>query len=336
MLSQALTSTVATLLVLRSYMGIDELELEIPGYDSGLEKNTIEISCVRDRLLIDLFMDIGNHAKEDQVILRGSGLNHLFHSDTLASLAECRVAITTGAAKIPTGKQNLNLTVVVDKSGSISVVGDGHDGDQVNHLIDQAQHVLGQLETAGPTTTLKDISIVSKQDIIQLRKWNGTGLELKNQCLHDAVLDVASMYPTKTAIATREQCFTYRDLDLGSAILARCLMDRGIANGATVPMCFEKSALVPVIMMAVVRAGAAFIPLDPSNPDERLRTILHESEAKFVITSTTQSERIAAFGVDVEVVDENTLTSHADVDDARPLATVTPDDLAYIIYTSGK
>lgn len=88
-------------------------------------------------------------------------------------------------------------------------------------------------------------------------------------------------------------------------------------------------------MMAVMRAGAAFIPLDPGNPDERLRTILNESEANLAITSTAQSERIAAFRIDVEVVEENSLTSQVDVDDARPLAMVTPDDLAYVIYTSG-
>lgn len=336
MSSRPLTSTVATLLVLRSYMGTDELELELDvnDQDSAREKNKIEISCARDRLLTDIFTEIGKCAKEGEVILRGSGLSHLFQLNFLAPSAECRVAIVRGRMGNSI-ERDLDLTLVVDNSGSISVIGDGYDADQMGCLIDQVKIAASQLEIAGPAATVQKISLVSDQDMALLRKWNGAQLEVNNQCLHDAVLDIARMYPTKTAIATRQQNFNFQDIDDKSAILARHLIDRGFTKGATIPICFEKSALVPIIMMAIMRAGAAFIPLDSNNPDTRLRTILVESEAKIVITSTTQAERFTTFGIDVEVVDDEFFTRNADVDNTCQLATVSPDDLAYIIYTSG-
>jgi hypothetical protein len=335
MMSQALLSRVASLLVLSAHTGFEEPEIEIDSHDLDSQKQTVTISCAGDRLLIDLFRDVKDYENR-AMLLHGAALRHLFRPDYLASPAGYRLAIITGVAhESPPENKALGLTLIVDSTGTVSAVGEKQERAQVARLVDQIQHVAEQLATTWPKAVVKDICFISTQEMEMLQNWNRGTLGCQHQCLHDAVLKMASIYPTKTAIVSRDQCFSYRDLDFKSSLLAHGLIDRGIRPGATVPICFEKSGFVPIAMIAVMRAGAAFIPLDPGHPDERLQAILAESRSKLVITSQTQAKRIGALGVDIQVVDEDAV-SYLNVHNPGSLPTVAPEDLAYVIYTSGK
>ncbi|MEM8932317.1 MAG: condensation domain-containing protein, partial [Acidobacteriota bacterium] len=141
-------------------------------------------------------------------------------------------------------------------------------------------------------------------------------------------------------VAEHTGSLTYRALLDRSARLARRLIaEHGIRRGDRVALCLERSIEAAVAFLAVLRAGAAYVPIDPSYPTERLRVTVEDCGARILLASARLADRglgaLLPDGVEILVLDRDFDALTADGDATPPAVDVSSLDVAYIIYTSG-
>ena len=140
--------------------------------------------------------------------------------------------------------------------------------------------------------------------------------------------------PTAPAVTAGEDTYSYAEVEARANRLARALRDAGADPDHIIGLCLDRTADLPIAMLAILKAGAAFLPLDPSHPPERLRLMLTDADVRIVVTSSALRGALPPFAGTIWCLDElwprfDALPRHA-VDGGA-----TPDNLAYVIYTSG-
>ncbi len=147
--------------------------------------------------------------------------------------------------------------------------------------------------------------------------------------------------PSAVAVRWREQVLTYKKLNERANQVAHCLRARGIAPDTTVGVCLERSPDLIVALLGVLKAGAAYVPLDPDYPAARLAFMLGDSGARLVVTqdrvARRMDERLDGSLSAQSVQAERLLLESIDQDTPKQNLTPVnrPADLAYVIYTSG-
>ncbi|MGV9637978.1 amino acid adenylation domain-containing protein [Nocardia rhamnosiphila] len=150
--------------------------------------------------------------------------------------------------------------------------------------------------------------------------------------LHDILSATARRHPDATAVRSGDTTLTYRELEQHADALARRLIERGAGPETFVALALPRSAELTVAMWAVARTGAAFVPLDPANPPERLAELLADSRSALGITVETVVPHLPAT-VDWLIADL-THTPESGTEPVTP-AGLHPGNAAYLIYTSG-
>jgi nocardicin nonribosomal peptide synthetase NocA len=136
--------------------------------------------------------------------------------------------------------------------------------------------------------------------------------------------------PDAPAIVHGDDVVTYAALDARATAIASALAARGVGRGAVVAVCMGRSPLLVAALLGIHRAGAAFLCLEGSDPDERLRGMVSECSAPLVVTDGRSADRAACLGVPL------LLASEVDAPvEAATHVSVCAEDLAYVIYTSG-
>jgi amino acid adenylation domain-containing protein len=150
--------------------------------------------------------------------------------------------------------------------------------------------------------------------------------------LNDLLDKTAERFSDSPAVSFNDQHLNYRQLRESSNQLALNLQDKGIKAGDIVAVSMDRSADMLVTLLAILRTGAVYIPLDPSYPVDRIEFMLEDSLAKFLLVSKKYSNhyRFGAVELVVEVLKETSKTEHN-----TPFRRVLSSDLAYILYTSG-
>ncbi|MFD7136488.1 amino acid adenylation domain-containing protein [Streptomyces sp. NPDC059894] len=172
-----------------------------------------------------------------------------------------------------------------------------------------------------------------------LTEWSGPRAAFPDTAtVHALVADRAAQRPDAIALEHGERRLTYRELDERAGRLARHLQERGIGPGTLVAVCLDHGTDLVCALLGVLKSGAAYVPLDPAYPAERLRYMVEDSAAPVVITQTAYEGLFAsgpaglfASGPAVLAVDREWPAG----DGAAPVAAGGPLDLAYVIYTSG-
>ncbi|MBL6449613.1 amino acid adenylation domain-containing protein [Fulvivirga sp. 29W222] len=142
----------------------------------------------------------------------------------------------------------------------------------------------------------------------------------------------AAHTPNAVALRFEGEELTYRALNEQANLLANVLLAAG-GKGAKVPVCVDRSFDLIVSILAILKSGAVYVPLDETFPDSRINVILQEIDASVALVSKTNNERFAKFGnLTVIDPDRNNLDSESD---KNPGFDVDADSVAYIIYTSG-
>ncbi|MEU9740841.1 amino acid adenylation domain-containing protein [Micromonospora chersina] len=147
-------------------------------------------------------------------------------------------------------------------------------------------------------------------------------------CLHRMVAAQAARTPEAEAVRHGDRALSYRQLDEAANRLARVLLRRGVTREDRVGVCLPRTPELVVALLAVLKAGAAYVPLDPAYPPARVAFMATDSGVRLVLTRADLAGRFPATAVAVDRLDP--------VEDATdPAAPSTPEDLAYVIYTSG-
>jgi amino acid adenylation domain-containing protein len=149
---------------------------------------------------------------------------------------------------------------------------------------------------------------------------------------------VVAAEPTRVAVRGPDACLSHGELSARADDLARRLRDLGVQPGDLVGQCLERSASLVVAALAIVRAGAAYVAIDPMYPAERVRWMLNDSGATAVVSDASTAARLGTFGDRPAVVvapgGELPEESRPGGDEPLPGPPL-PSDLAYVVYTSG-
>ncbi|PVH90162.1 acetyl-CoA synthetase-like protein [Periconia macrospinosa] len=122
-------------------------------------------------------------------------------------------------------------------------------------------------------------------DFEKIWGWNSTVPKTMEQCVHKLIRTKAQTTPDAPAICSWDGEMTYGELDELSSRLAGHLVQLGVKPEDMVPLCFEKTMWTVVAMLAVLKAGGAFVPLDPEHPKSRHEEILRQTDATLVLAS---------------------------------------------------
>ncbi|GAA3212596.1 amino acid adenylation domain-containing protein [Dactylosporangium siamense] len=182
---------------------------------------------------------------------------------------------------------------------------------------------------ADPDLRLSDVDLLApgeREDLV--RPPRRVGLP-DGATLPALIARTAAERPGAVAVTFDGRDLTYADLDARSAALAGHLRRLGVTRGDLVAVCAERSHDLVVALLAVLRAGAAYVPLDPEYPPERLAFMLADAAAPVVLTQARLAGSLPPSDATVVVLDDPLPPCDPPPDD------LTPDDVAYVIYTSG-
>lgn len=202
--------------------------------------------------------------------------------------------------------------------------------------------MLGHFETlldsalGNPDTPVGMLNLLPKQEWLRLiRSFNATGVEYDlARPLHAWIEAQAARTPEAIALTFEGAHLSYRELEQRGNQLANYLRAAGIGRGDVVAVCMERSLELVIALLATLKAGAAYLPLDPALPSERIHFMLEDAAPVFILTQTACLARLPEQAIPFLALDADwsrvtgMSATKADIE-------VKPQDSAYVIYTSG-
>ncbi|MDB9346326.1 non-ribosomal peptide synthetase [Nodularia spumigena] len=179
---------------------------------------------------------------------------------------------------------------------------------------------------------ISDLSLLTAQEEELLINWNATSREYPtHECIHELFAAQVERTPDEIALIFGEECFTYRELNIKANQLAHYLQGLGVKPEIPVGICLERSPEMVIGILAILKAGGFYVPLDPAYPEARLQYILDDAKVGVMLTQrrkgAKEERKIFCWDFDWESIGEYPITN--------PVTDVTPGNLAYLIYTSG-
>jgi amino acid adenylation domain-containing protein len=194
---------------------------------------------------------------------------------------------------------------------------------------------------ADPDCRLSRMRLLAAEDRERmLGSWNDTRAHYPSElCIHQLFEAQVERSPDAVAVAYESERLSYRQLNDAANRLAHYLRERGVAPDARVAICAERGIEMVVGLLGIMKAGGAYLPLDPSYPQERLAHMLRDSEPVLILTTAGASGALAHCSVPTARVDLRTDAArwnHHSTDNLNPQTIgLAPHHLAYVIYTSG-
>lgn len=185
--------------------------------------------------------------------------------------------------------------------------------------------------TVGYNTPLIEITAVSANEAERLRDWSQSALPAAtDSTLHQLVLATAERHPDREAVLATDGSLTYRELAVRSAAIAAGLAAAGVGKSSAVGVLFPRRRDLLCALLGVLRAGAAYIPLDATTPDARLTGMINDARCDHLLIPAELADQRHVLPVASLVIDD-LLSS----DGSPPDHLATPDDAAYVLFTSG-
>ncbi|WP_421841963.1 amino acid adenylation domain-containing protein [Mycobacterium sp.] len=211
---------------------------------------------------------------------------------------------------------------------------DVFDAERIQTLIEWLRRVLVVM-TADPGRSLLSLDVLDEVEHAQLDQWGNRAVLARpvTSAVSVPVLFAAQVgrAPEAVAVSFEGASVTYRELDEAANRLAHLLVGRGVGAGERVALLLERSAEAVVAMLAVLKTGAAYVPIDPVVPDARIEFMLADAAPIVAITMAGLADRLDGFDLGVVDIGDPGIDSYPGTGLAAPAA----DEVAYIIYTSG-
>jgi amino acid adenylation domain-containing protein len=188
---------------------------------------------------------------------------------------------------------------------------------------------------AAPDERLSKFSLLTEAEVQQLVEWNSTRSEYaREMCVHTAFEEQVTRTPNQTAIIYRESQLSYCELNELANRVGRNLVKMGVRPGTLVGISLNRSFEMVIALLGILKAGAAYVPLDPTYPEQRLGFLVEDSQVNVVVTTHEFAELWKQYPVDTLAFDVESLS--ADAEDAGSLSVpFSAEDRMYVIYTSG-
>ncbi len=254
---------------------------------------------------------------------------------SLPGLQSSRVPLHTRTAKCDVW---LSLTEADGMlQGELEYSTDLFDAETMARLARHYRELLAGA-VADPVRPLSELPVLEAAERHRIiAEWNDTARAYPSKTAHVLFEDQARRTPDAPAVILDDRRLSYRELNRRANQLARHLGTLGVGPEVLVGVCLDRSLELMVALLAILKAGGAFVPLDPEYPRERLAFMLDDTRAPVILTLQPLRDRFAASreeGRHVLCLDTDwpTIARHSDADSARSSDS---EHIAYVIYTSG-
>ncbi|MBL3549988.1 non-ribosomal peptide synthetase, partial [Chryseobacterium sp. KMC2] len=215
--------------------------------------------------------------------------------------------------------------------------------ETIVRMADSYQFLLNQMVKSGTgNTRINELSLIAEKESKQIVDvWNNTQKGYQDKfTIHQLFENQVEMTPDTTALVYQNIRLSYRELNERANRLANHLINEyHLQPDDLVPLCLERSEDTIIAILAVMKAGAAYVPMDPSYPAERFNHIVKDTEARVVLTQKNGVNTLIESSLgkaELIVLDSEKVIEKLDQSNSgNPAAKVSPDNLAYVIYTSG-
>lgn len=208
---------------------------------------------------------------------------------------------------------------------------------QAQNMADTFEKIVDSIVAAsGPDCTVGKLDVFTLSSRRQIMDMNSELPAPIGRCVHEVIHDQALSRPRSTkAVEGWDGSFTYQEFDKITDQLAAHLQNIGITTETFVPILFEKSSWAIVSMIAIMKAGGAYIPLDPKHPQTRLQELITDVGATVVLCSRNHHGKASEVASITIIVDQRSIRKLALPNGSKPKSIVSPDHAAYCLFTSG-
>ncbi|MEL4012530.1 amino acid adenylation domain-containing protein, partial [Bacillus velezensis] len=201
-----------------------------------------------------------------------------------------------------------------------------------NHFVSVLREI-----SNNPEVPLNQIDILTDDERhLLLGQFNQTETVYpKDKTIQQLFMEQADRTPERTAVVCGHETLTYRELNERSNQIARLLLQKGVQPETIVGIMADRSPEMIAGMIGIIKAGAAYLPIDPDYPEERLQYLMKDSGTKLLLTQEHLIEKIPftdTMGISVIALDDERI---AKAEKTNVTVRNKPSDLAYVIYTSG-
>ena len=233
-------------------------------------------------------------------------------------------SISTNTAKFDL---TMELTPVEDGM-KVRMEFDGAKYDEIlmDRLVSAYVRILEQLDRE----SVSEIDVMSQEEYHKvIEEFNDTYVEYPGEkCVHELFAEQVTRTPDKIALIFEGKKFTYRQLDEMSNILAHYLREKGVKRNDVVPIIARRSWHVIVAMLGVMKAGGAYMPVDPNYPEDRIEYMLEETKSKIILSYGYMGKNYNTELVELENINYSTSSS-------KVISINSINDSCYVLFTSG-
>lgn len=204
-------------------------------------------------------------------------------------------------------------------------------GEAAERILDHLVAILRGI-AAEPTVEVRLLPMLTAGEQILLHhEWNRTGRTVAPSTIQAAFEQAVDAHPQQAALTGAGRTLSYAELDRAASAVAARLRQEGVGRGDIVGLSLDRSLELVIGLLGILKAGAAYLPLDPDYPAERLESCVRDSGVALVITQRRHVHRFVHAGSSPLLIEDIGSTDVAE----RERAPGMPEDLAYMIYTSG-
>jgi amino acid adenylation domain-containing protein len=238
------------------------------------------------------------------------------------------------------GTSKFDLTLFMEDSQQGLVATCEYNTDLFN--ADNVTRMLGHFQTllesvvSNPQQRISDLQLLTPSEVQQLLvEWNDTKTDYpQDKCIHELFEAQVEKTPDAIAVVFENQQLTYRELNNRANQLGHYLQKLGVKPEVIVGVCMKRSSEMLIALLAILKVGGAYLPLDPAYPQERLTFMVGDSQSKVLLTQSHLVELFAKSNVHLVCIDRDSqLLSQQNIENL--FTEVKSNDLAYVIYTSG-
>lgn len=181
---------------------------------------------------------------------------------------------------------------------------------------------------------MSELPLLTAPERKQLAEWNSTGIDYPNRStVHGLFETVARQHPQAVALVYRQQRLSYAELNAQANRLAHWLLAQGVGPEKRVALCISRCPEMVMGILAILKAGAVYVPVDPAYPKDRQAYLLQDAGCEWLLTSTALLPGLDYADASTMCVDN--VSAYADHSGDNPQIQLHADHAAYVIYTSG-
>ncbi|ACC81529.1 hybrid non-ribosomal peptide synthetase/type I polyketide synthase [Nostoc punctiforme] len=264
----------------------------------------------------------------------------MFILDSATPISEMQLpGVTWSSMTVENYTSKLDLTLTLENTAQ-GLVGEWEyntDLFEAATITRMAEHFRNLLEgmVANPEQRIAELPLLAAWERQQLLvEWNNTQREYPHKCIHQLFEEQVELTPNAVAVVFGNQRLTYQELNSRANQLAHYLQELEIKPDTLIGICLERSLDIFVGILGILKTGAAYVPLDPDYPQERLDYMFSDSQVSILLTAKKLVTQIPRHSAQLVYLDAD-WDVIATKSQQNLASEVKPENLAYVIYTSG-